>query len=277
MQTTVPSLDLNDGHSIPQFGLGVWQMDSADADQLIGKALEIGYRHIDTAAIYKNEADVGRAIANANIPREQLFITTKLWNADQGRDTVAKALDDSLKKLGLEYVDLYLIHWPVPQNDLYLQSWEALIRARESGKIRSIGVSNFRIDDLRRIIDATQVVPAVNQIELHPLFQQRVLQAAHEKLGIVTQAWSPLAQGGDLLQDPRLVDIAKHYNKSTAQVILRWHIQQRRVVFPKSSNPSRMRENFNIFDFELSAQDMTVIDALDADKRIGPNPESFAG
>lgn len=273
--SNVPFLTLSDGHRIPQFGLGVWQTPAGQTAQVVAAALELGYRHIDTAAIYGNEEGVGQAIATSGIARDELFVTTKLWNADQGYDSALKALDTSLAKLGLDYVDLYLIHWPCPAQDRFVDSWKALVQARKDGKARSIGVSNFRAQDIDRIVEATGVTPAVDQIELHPLLQQDELRAYAAAHGIVVESWSPLAQGGELLHDPALQVIAARHGKSVAQVILRWHIQLGLVVFPKSVTPARIAENIDIFDFALSDQDMAAIAALDAGKRLGPDPAAF--
>lgn len=271
----IPSLALNDGHRIPQLGLGIWQVPDADTPRVVGAAFELGYRHVDGAAAYGNEEGLGRAIRTSGLPRAELFITTKLRNPDQGRTQALKALDASLAKLGLDYVDLYLIHWPCPRHDRFVDSWKALIEARDAGKVLSIGVSNFRAQDIERIVEATGIVPAVNQIELHPLLQQAELSAYGKAHGIVTEAWSPLAHGGELLADPALRGIAGKHGKSVAQVVLRWHVQAGRVIFPKSATPARIAENAAIFDFALDEGDMARIDALDAGKRLGPDPADF--
>ena len=275
MSSNVPSIALADGRSIPQFGLGVFQTPPAETAQAVRTAFGLGYRHIDTAAIYGNEEGVGQAIAEAGIPRDELFVTTKLWNAEQGYDSALRALDASLGKLGLDYVDLYLIHWPCPAKNLYVDSWKALIELQKQGRARSIGVSNFRVEDLDRLAGETGVVPAVNQIELHPLLQQETLRAYHARHGIVTESWSPLARGGELLGHPALAPIAAKHGKSVAQVILRWHVELGLVVFPKSVTPSRIKENIEIFDFRLDADDMAAIAALDAGTRIGPDPSQL--
>ncbi len=274
--TRIPSLQLNDGHSIPQLGLGVWQTPSAETASVVGKAFELGYRHIDTAMIYGNEEGVGQAVAASNIARDELFITTKLWNADQGYDAALKALDTSLAKLRMDQVDLYLIHWPCPANGKFVDSWKALVQARNDGKVRSIGVSNFRAQDIEQIVEATGVTPAVNQIELHPLLQQAELRAFNAAHGIITEAWSPLAQGGELLRHPALQAIAARHGKSSAQVVLRWHVQLGLVVFPKSVTPARIAENAAIFDFELGADEVATIAALDAGQRLGPDPSMLS-
>jgi len=271
----IPSLPLNDGHHIPQLGLGLWQVPDADVPRVGQAALACGYRHFDGAAAYANEAGLGRALRACGLPRAELFITTKLRNPDQGYATALQALDTSLKKLGLEYVDLYLIHWPCPQHGRFVESWQALIDARAAGKVRSIGVSNFRAEDIERLIKDTGVTPAVNQIELHPLLQQTELTAFARAHGLVTQAWSPLAHGGELLAHPVLKAIADTHGKTPAQVVLRWHVQSGRVVFPKSATPARIAENAAIFDFALGVDEMTSIAALDAGVRLGPDPSHY--
>ncbi len=271
----IPQIALNDGHAIPQFGLGVFLTPPAETAAAVATALELGYRHIDTAAIYHNEDGVGEAVRASGLARGSLFLTTKLWNADQGHDSALAALDASLARLGTDYVDLYLIHWPCPAQDRFVETWQALIEARAQGKARSIGVSNFRIEDLERLVQATGVVPAVNQIELHPRLQQGELRAWHAAHGIVTESWSPLARGNDLLGEPLLAAIAARHGKTVAQVILRWHIQLGLVVFPKSVHAGRLAENLDIFDFALSAEDMAAIATLDAGARIGPDPATF--
>lgn len=271
-----PVLKLKDGHSIPQIGLGVWKADDAQAAEAVRVALQAGYRHVDTAAIYGNEAGVGKGIRAAGVAREAVFVTTKLWNDAQGSDSVRKAFDASLKRLGLDYVDLYLIHWPAPRKGLYLDTWRAFIRLQEEGLVRSIGVSNFMPEHLDRIISETGITPVLNQIELHPGFQQTVLRAAHAKHGIITQAWSPLGQG-QLLDHPALKAIAAKHQRTVAQVILRWHLQSGFVAIPKSVTPSRIKENFDILDFALDADDLAAIAKLD-DKngRLGPDPMTAA-
>jgi 2,5-diketo-D-gluconate reductase A len=268
----VPTLTLNDGHAIPQFGLGVFLMNPDDTAQLVSTALELGYRHIDTAAIYRNESGVGRAIASSGLPREDLFVTTKLWN-NRHLDA-EQALEESLRKLGLGYVDLYLIHWPAPAQDSFVAAWKGLERLQARGLARSIGVSNFHEPHLRRVIAEGTVVPAVNQIELHPSFGQFPLVAVNDSLGIRTESWSPLGRRADL-GDPVIGAIAARTGKTPAQVILRWHLQRGLIVFPKSSHPLRLAENIAIFDFELDQADLDAINALDRGHRIGPNPETF--
>ena len=270
-----PSLPLNDGRHIPQWGLGTWQIAEEDAARVVADAIAIGYRHIDTAAIYRNEEGVGQGIAASGIARDQLFVTTKLWNPAQGYDSALHALDKSLERLKLGHVDLYLIHWPCPAQGKAVETWKAFIQAQREGKVRSIGVSNFRAEDLERIIGETGVTPAVNQIELHPWLQQRALRAVHARHGIVTEAWSPLARGGDLLKDGTLTAIAAKHGKTAAQVVLRWHLQSGLVVFPKSTHQERLRENLGALGFTLDAADMAAVDSLDAGKRVGPDPAVF--
>lgn len=271
-----PTIRFNDGKEIPQLGFGVWQVPNEGANAAVTAAIEAGYRSIDTAAIYGNEEGVGDALAASSVPVKDIYVTTKLWNGDQGYDTALRAFEASLKKLRLEKIDLYLIHWPVPSRDLYVESWKALIKLREEGLVASIGVSNFQIAHLERLKAETGVVPAINQVELHPRFQQKALRAYHAKEGIATEAWSPLGQG-TLLSDPTLTAIGKKYGKSAAQVILRWHLDIGNVVIPKSVTPARIAENFQIFDFKLTSEDIAAIEKLDDAKgKIGPDPDSFA-
>jgi 2,5-diketo-D-gluconate reductase A len=271
----VPNVTLHDGIEIPQLGFGVFQVPPDDTEKVVAEALEIGYRHIDTAAAYGNEKGVGRAVASSGLPREDIFLTTKLWNSRQGFDSALETFGKSLGRLGMDYVDLYLIHWPVPSRDLFVETWRAFERIHGEGRARTIGVSNFRIDDLRRLETETTVRPTINQVELHPQMQQRELRAWHEQHGIATEAWSPLAQGA-VLDDETIAGIARDHEKTAAQVILRWHLQLGNVVIPKSVTPERIRENFDLFDFELSKQEMDMIGALDRGKRIGPDPATFA-
>jgi 2,5-diketo-D-gluconate reductase A len=264
-------ITLNDGIIIPQVGFGVWQVDDDAAQPTVEAALEVGYRNIDTAAIYENEAGVGRALKASGMAREDYFVTTKLWNDKQGTDTAIAAFENSLDLLGLDYVDLYLIHWASPTRGLYTQTWETLIKIQESGRARSIGVSNFAVDHLEVLAAATDVVPSVNQVELHPFLQQRELQAFNTSRGITTEAWSPLAQGKSL-DNEVLIGLAAKHSKTVAQVIIRWHIQSDRLVIPKSTTPHRIAENFDVFDFELDVADLNLIAALNTGARLGPDP-----
>ena len=270
--STQPHVTFNDGRSIPQIGLGVWQTPNDVAVTAVKTALDAGYRHIDTAAIYGNEEGVGEGIRASGVGREDIFLTTKVWNDDQGFDETLRAMDKSLAKLGTDYVDLYLIHWPSAYRGKYVETWKALVRLREEGKARSIGVSNFEGTYIDELIEATGVTPALNQIQLHPRFQQATMRAKHEALGVVTQSWSPLGQG-QLLADPVIAEIAARHGKSPAQVIIRWHLDLGLVVIPKSVTPSRIVENFDVFDFSLSDEDKAAIAGLDAkDGRIGSDP-----
>lgn len=270
----VPSLTLHDGVEIPQLGFGVFQIPPEDTQEKVEEALGVGYRHIDTAAAYRNEAGVGAAIAAGGVRREDVFVTTKLWNSEQGYDSALRAFEKSIERLGTGHVDLYLIHWPLPSRDLFLDTWRAFERIREEGGVRSIGVSNFRVEDLERLEAEAERRPTVNQIELHPRLQQAELRAWHAEHDLATEAWSPLAQG-DLLEDDTIATIAAHHERTPAQVILRWHLQVGNVVIPKSATPSRIRENFELFDFELSEDDMAALERLDAGERVGPDPSTF--
>ena len=272
--TAVPYLDLNDGNRIPQLGFGVFQVPSEETRETVAHALRTGYRHIDTAAAYGNEAEVGEAVASSGLERREVFITTKLWNNDQGQQNALRAFEQSLQKLGSDYVDLYLIHWPAPSKGLFTETWEAFAALREEARTRSIGVSNFRVEDLEQIIEATGVVPAVNQIELHPRLQQEELRRFHAQHGILTEAWSPLGKG-QLLDESTIQKIASAHDRTPAQVVLRWHLQLGNVVIPKSVTPARIEENFDVFDFELSEDEMRAIAALDAGERTGPDPSTF--
>ncbi|MDH2393927.1 aldo/keto reductase [Streptomyces sp. HNM0663] len=271
----VPSLRLNHGGAMPQLGYGVWQVPDDEAAQAVGTALRAGYRSIDTAAIYGNEKGAGRAVADSGLPREDLFITTKVWNDAQGYDTTLRAFDASLERLGLDHVDLYLIHWPLPSRDLYVDTYRALEKIHADGRARAIGVSNFLPEHLERLIGETSVVPAVNQVELHPQLQQSGLRAFHAEHGIRTEAWSPLGQGRGLLEVPAIVAVAQKHGRTPAQVVLRWHLQLGNVVIPKSVTPSRIAENIDLFGFELDADDMAVFAALDEGRRLGPDPAAF--
>lgn len=271
----VPSITLNNGVPMPQLGFGVWQVPDAEAAEAVGTALEVGYRSVDTAAIYGNEEGTGKAIASSGLPRDELFVTTKLWNGDQGYDSTLRAFDDSLAKLGLDHVDLYLIHWPLPARDTYLDTWRAFEKIYADGRARAIGVSNFHAPHLRRLIGEATVVPAVNQIELHPDFPQAELRALHAEHGITTEAWSPLGQGKGLLDDPVLAPIAAKHGVTAAQVVLRWHLRLGNVVIPKSVTPARIAENFDVFGFELDTDDLAALAGLDRGNRLGPDPDTF--
>jgi len=274
-QPPVPRIQLNDGTSIPQLGFGVFKVDPKQTERIVTEALEVGYRHLDTARIYGNEEGVGRALAASGIPREQLFVTTKLWNDDQGTQSVFDAFDRSLDRLGLEYLDLYLIHWPTPRNDRYVETWKAFERLRESGRVRSIGVSNFLAHHLERLLDETDVVPAVDQIELHPYHQQPETAAFAEEHAIAIEAWGPLGQGKyPLFELPAVTGPAEVHGKTPAQVVIRWHLQRGHIVFPKSNRRERMAENFDVFGFELTPDEMAAIDGLDRGLRLGPDPEA---
>jgi 2,5-diketo-D-gluconate reductase A len=273
--TSVPTIQLNDGHRIPQLGFGVFKVDPDETERIVSDALEVGYRHIDTAAIYGNEVGVGRAIEASGIPRDELFITTKLWNSDQGTQSAVDAMDLSLEKLGLEYVDLYLIHWPRPDLDLYVDSWLTLEQLQADGKTRSIGVSNFHREHLERVLAAGSVVPAIDQLELHPAFAQRELRAFGAEHGIHIEAWGPLGQGKyDLFSEQAIQDAAAAHGATPAQVVIRWHLQNGIIVFPKTNTRSRMEENFDVFGFELTDAEVAAIDALDRGQRVGSNPEN---
>ena len=272
--TKVPSIALSDGSTIPQLGFGVFQVPPEETAEAVTRALLAGYRHIDTAAAYRNEAGVGQALHAAGLERDEVFITTKCFNDDQGREQAKHALKASLERLEMDFVDLYLIHWPVPSRDKYVETWRAFIELREAGLVRSVGVSNFQPAHLERLIAETGVTPTVNQVELHPRLQQLGLRHEHEELGIVTEAWSPLAQGG-VLEDPTINEIAEAHGKTAAQVVLRWHLQLGNVVIPKSVTPERIIENFDVFDFTLSAAEMASIETLDAGERTGPDPDTF--
>lgn len=272
--TSIPVVTLHDGVEIPQLGFGVFQVPPEDTQGVVEEALKVGYRHIDTAAAYRNERGVGAAIAASGIPREEIFVTTKLWNSQQGYESTLGAFRKSLDRLATEYVDLYLIHWPVPTEGRALDTWRAFERIQEEGGARTIGVSNFRSEDLEMLEREAAVQPTVNQIELHPHLQQHELRAWHEEHRVATEAWSPLAQG-DLLVNETISSVAARHGVTPAQAILRWHLQLGNVVIPKSVTPSRMRENFDLFELELSDEDMTEIAALDVGQRIGPDPATF--
>lgn len=276
MASTQNTIKFHDGNSAPQLGYGVWQVENDVAASVVKTAITEGYRLIDTAAIYGNEAGVGKAIIDSGIKREQLFITTKLWNDSHGHRRTKSAFTESLERLQLDYVDLYLIHWPAPQKNLFVEAWEAMIQLRDEGLAKSIGVCNFTIDHLQRLLDETGVIPVVNQIELHPRFQQAELREYHAEQGIITEAWSPLGRG-HLWNDPILTSIANKHERPIAQIMIRWHIQLGNMVIPKSVTPSRIHENFHVFDFKLDDKDLAEIATLDrADGRDGPDPETFS-
>jgi len=271
----VPNIRLNNGVEIPQFGFGVFQIEPGRTVPTVRAALDAGYRHIDTAQMYGNEEGVGQAIRESGVDRDELFVTTKLNNDKHGHDQAGRALDESLAKLGLDHVDLYLIHWPQPAKDRYVDTWTGFEKLATDGRARAIGVSNFQVPHLERLAAETGTVPAVNQIELHPQFPQRELRAYHQEHGIVTEAWGPIGQGGDLLRDERLAALAAKYGKTPAQIVLRWHLQLGNVVFPKSVTPARIRENIDVFDVELAADDMATLDELNTGTRRGPDPDRF--
>jgi len=273
-ELTIPRVRLRDGVDVPQLGIGVFQVAPAETQVVVETALDAGYRHVDTAAAYRNEAEVGAALAVSGLPRNDLFVTTKLWNSQQGYSTALNAFHSSLERLGLDYVDLYLIHWPMPGENRFVETWRALERILEEGLACAIGVSNFRVEDLERLDAETDTRPALNQVELHPRFPQGHLRAWHAAYGIVTEAWSPLAQG-ELLDDETIARIALAHGKTPAQAILRWHLQLGNVVIPKSATPERIRENIDVFDFELSGEEMEEFAALETGRRIGPDPASF--
>ncbi|WP_309141733.1 aldo/keto reductase [Streptomyces griseicoloratus] len=275
MSSKVPPITLNNGVEMPQLGFGVWQVPDDEAETAVATALEAGYRSIDTAAIYGNEEGTGKALAASGIPRADLFVTTKLWNSDQGYDATLRAFDTSLAKLGLEYVDLYLIHWPLPSRGRYVDTYKAFEKLHAEGRVRAIGVSNFLPEHLERLIGETSVVPAVNQIELHPHLQQHAAREYHAQQGIATEAWSPLGQGKGLLEVPAIVAIAQKHGRTPAQVVLRWHLQLGNIVIPKSVTPSRIAENIDVFGFTLDTEDLAAISALNEDRRLGPDPATF--
>ncbi len=267
-------ITLNDGVRIPQVGLGVWQTPNEEAAPAVKAALDAGYRHVDTAAVYENEEGVGEGIRQSGLSRSDIFLTTKLWNNDQGYEQTLKAFEASLKRLGTDYVDLYLIHWPSAHRGLFVDTWKALVKLKEEGRAKSIGVSNFYPEHIEKIVAETGVTPVINQIELHPDFQQRETRAFHEKHKIATQSWSPLGQG-KLLGHPVIAEIAQKLGRTPAQVIIRWHIDNGLVVIPKSVTPSRIVENFKVFDFQLSPEDLQKLNGLDdAGARIGPDPKT---
>ncbi|MBX8534781.1 aldo/keto reductase [Pseudomonas cichorii] len=269
------TIQLSDAQRIPQIGLGVWQASDDEARAAVRVAIEEGYCHVDTASIYGNEKGVGEGLRDSGAPREQVYLTTKVWNNAHGFDAATAALDASLKRLKVDYVDLLLIHWPVPSQNDYVDTWRALIEAQRIGKAKSIGVSNFNRDHLQRLTEETGVAPVLNQIELHPFLQQRELRDVHESMGIATQSWSPLGQGS-ALSNPAISEIARKHGRTAAQVIIRWHIELGLIAIPKSITPSRIYENFNVFDFSLDTSDLAAFAALDSGKRLGPDPSTFA-
>ncbi|MGI8675580.1 MAG: aldo/keto reductase [Nocardioidaceae bacterium] len=276
MNQVVPDIRLNNGVEIPQLGFGVFEVPAEDTASVTLTALEVGYRHIDTAAAYGNEEGVGQAVRDSGLAREDVFITTKLWNSDQGYDSSLAAFDASCERLALGYVDLYLIHWPTPTRDRYLDTWRAMEKIYADGRSRAIGVSNFQANHLHRLAAESTVPPAVNQIELHPTFTQEPMRDVHAEMGVATEAWSPLGQAQDL-DNHAIGVIADRLDKSPAQVILRWHLQLGNIVIPKSVTPERIRDNFDVLNFELSVADMGDINALDRGNRIGPDPDRFNG
>lgn len=271
----VPMIKLNSGVEMPQLGLGVWQVEEgSEVEGAVKTALGTGYRLIDTAAMYQNETGVGKAIKASGVPREQLFVTTKLWNSDHGYDEALRAFDASMDKLGLEYLDLYLIHWPSPMHGKVPETWRAFERLLEEKRVRAIGVSNFKPHHLEELLKTANVVPAVNQIELHPKMQQHETRAFCKHHDIHVESWSPLMRGGEVLQEPVITDIASKHGKTPAQVVIRWHLQSGLIVIPKSVHEQRIRENFNVFDFELSGEELSAINNLDEQKRVGPDPDN---
>ncbi|MEW2447870.1 aldo/keto reductase [Streptomyces parvulus] len=272
MSSKVPPIILNNGVEMPQLGFGVWQVPDDEAETAVVQALEAGYRSIDTAAIYGNEEGTGKALAASGVAREDLFVTTKLWNSDQGYDSTLRAFDASLAKLGLDYVDLYLIHWPMPAKERYVDTYKAFEKLLADGRVRAIGVSNFLPEHLERLTGETSVVPAVNQIELHPHLQQHASREFHAEQGIATEAWSPLGSGKGILEIPAIVAIAQKHGRTPAQVVLRWHLQLGNVVIPKSVTPSRIKENIDVFGFTLDTEDLAAISALNEDRRLGSDP-----
>jgi diketogulonate reductase-like aldo/keto reductase len=266
---------LNNGVRMPQLGFGVWQVPNDEATAAVSKALEVGYRSIDTAMAYNNEEGVGKAIAQSSIPREELFITTKVWNSDHGYDNTLRAFDESMKRLGLDYLDLYLIHWPTPKYDQYVDTYKAMEKIYREGRVKAIGVCNFHIEHLQRLMDECEVKPVLNQVECHPYLTQVELKQFCKQHDIYVEAWSPLEQGGEVLKDPTIVSIAQAHGKTPAQVILRWHLQEQTIVIPKSVTPSRIEENFQVFDFQLTESEMKAIHALNKNRRRGSDPNEM--
>ena len=270
--TPAPRLSLDDGATVPQLGFGLYKVPAADAARLCRNAIAIGYRHLDTAAFYGNEEGVGEAVREAPVPRQELFVTSKVWKDDNGYDSTLRAFDASMSRLGLGTLDLYMIHWPVPSTDRYVDTWRALIRLQEEGRVRSIGVANFHAHHIERIVVETGVTPVVNQVELHPWLPQRELREFDEGRGIRTEAWSPLARGR-ILATPLLDDLAAKHGRTPAQIVLRWHIELGNIVIPKASSPDRLRENLDVFDFALDADDLDVIGSLETGERTGRDPD----
>ncbi|CDR05571.1 aldo/keto reductase [Streptomyces iranensis] len=273
----VPFITLNNGVRMPQLGFGVWQVPDDEAQVAVRNALDAGYRSIDTAAIYGNEEGTGKGLAASGVARDELFVTTKLQNADQGYDSTLRAFDASLTRLGLEYVDLYLIHWPLPGVDKYVDTWKAFEKIYSEGRAKAIGLSNFHSAHTQRLLSETSIVPVIDQIELHPQLPQAELRAFNARHDIATEAWSPLGQGKGLLADPKLAEIAEKHGKTPAQVVLRWHLDLGNVVIPKSVTPSRIKENIDVFDFQLDSEDLAAIDSLETGNRLGFDPETFNG
>ncbi|MGZ5415626.1 MAG: aldo/keto reductase [Nocardioides sp.] len=273
---SVPNVILSNGIEIPQLGFGVWRVPADDTQRAVAAALDAGYRHIDTATLYDNEEGVGAAIRESGRERDEVFVTTKVWNSDQGYDDTMRAFDASMERLGLDVLDLYLIHWPLPGKGLAADTWRAMEKLYLDGRIRAIGVSNFHPHHLKALIEHAEVVPTVNQVELHPYLQQDDVRAANNEHGVATEAWSPLAKGGDLLRDPVVQRLAEKHGRTPAQVVLRWHIHTNTIVIPKSVTPARIKENIDIFEFELDAEDMAAINGLDRGHRIGAHPEEMS-
>ena len=273
---TVPNVVLNNGIEIPQVGFGVWRVPSAETQRAVATALAAGYRHVDTAKLYDNEEGVGAAVRESGLDRDAVFVTSKVWNTDQGYDSTLRAFDATMERLGFDVLDLYLIHWPRPEAGTAADTWRAMEKLYLDGRIRAIGVSNFNPDHLARLLDTAEVVPTVNQVELHPYLQQRDTRAPNDAAGIATEAWSPLAKGGDLLRDPVVTGLAEKHGRTAAQVVLRWHLQLGTIVIPKSVTPARIEENLDVFGFELDADDLAAIAGLDRDARVGPHPDSVS-
>lgn len=272
---SVPTVVLNNGIEIPQLGFGVWRVPSADTQRVVELALEAGYRHVDTAKLYGNEDGVGAAVRASGLDRDEVFVTSKVWNDDQGYEPTLRAFDATMRALGFDVLDLYLIHWPVPSRGLAADTWRAMEELYHDGRVRAIGVSNFHAHHLEELMRGAEVTPAVNQVELHPYHQQRDLRAVDDRLGIATEAWSPLAKGRELLQDPMVGTIASRHDRTPAQVVLRWHLQHGTIVIPKSVTPARIQENFDVFDFELGPDEILAINGIDRDQRIGADPDEM--